>query len=175
MLCVLLVWWGSDCGAAVGCCFYVLILFRFTNKKLISLENKPHNEKFKFYVHERKFFKIFEFGVTHTYCGAYLLPQPRFYFSQPLPMPPPHCLCRRGGGCSAISPITGPKFDSMRLMLVDTVCNVYFIFLFPSCKNVGGRGNGPYSNFSNFYIFSLCLAVGLYDTRCSQNQMRQRL
>ena len=86
-----------------------------------------------------------------------------FISASPCPCPPPLPL-PEGGGCSAISPITGPKFDSMRLMLVDTVCNVYFIFLFPSCKNVGGRGNGPYSNFSNFYIFSLCLAVGLYDT-----------
>ena len=138
MLCVLLVWWGSDCGAAVGCCFYVFILFRFTNKKLISLENKPHNEKFKFYVHERKFFKIFEFGVTHTYCGAYLLPQPRFYFSQPLPMPPPIAFAGGGGGgCSAIFSFPGPNL----IQYVSCLWS-WCAFLFPSCKNVGGRGYG---------------------------------
>ena len=99
MLYVLLVWWGSDCGAAVRwlSCFYIIILFRFTNKKIFSLENKPHNEKFKCYVYKSNFSKFSSLVWRHAYCGACLIPQPRFYFSQLLPMLPPHYLYRGGG------------------------------------------------------------------------------
>ena len=118
MLYVLLVWWGSDCGAAVGwsSCFYCFVS---QIRNPFSLSNRPHNEKFNFYVNKSYFSKFSNLVRRHAYCGACLIPRPWFYFSQLLPMLPPHYPYRGGAVV-----LTRTNFNSFRLMPVDTMCDV---------------------------------------------------
>ena len=79
MLYVLLVWWGSDFGAAVGwsSCFYCFVS---QIRNPFSLSNRPHNEKFNFYVYKSYFSKFSNLVWRHAYCGACLIPQPEWPF-----------------------------------------------------------------------------------------------
>ena len=101
MLCVLLVWWVGDHGSAVGWlfrfCFCVPILFRFTSKKFVYLIKK-HKRRYVFsFMYTNQIFRDFEFGVT-TCLLQCLSITTASVFNSANPCPPPHCLCREGGG-----------------------------------------------------------------------------
>ena len=98
-------------------CSRVLILF-LSSDLFVSQIHSPCKvsliRKLEFYKYKSNFSKFSKLVWRHAYCGACLLPWPRFYFSQLLPMPPPP-IAFTGKGTGAVMLLylfkAGPKCD----------------------------------------------------------------
>ena len=102
---VLLVWWGSDRGSAVGwsSCFYVHTNSVSRIRNLFPLYSKQFSEAQIKEKRNNQFRNSSKLVWWHAYCGACLLPRPRFCYNLLSPMPPIYFRQKEGGAMLSLN------------------------------------------------------------------------